>query len=106
MSEKSTSLGYIGLGLMGAPMAIRLVAAGYPLAVWGRSAAKLDAAIAAGADGLLVEVHPDPETATSDGEQSLDFAEFSDLMRALRPFAEAAGRRLPARSSLGSSPEG
>ena len=64
------------------------------------------AAIAAGADGLLVEVHPDPETATSDGEQSLDFAEFSDLMRALRPFAEAAGRRLPARSSLGSSPEG
>lgn len=50
MSEKSTSLGYIGLGLMGAPMAIRLLEAGYPLAVWGRSAAKLEAAIAAGAE--------------------------------------------------------
>jgi 3-deoxy-7-phosphoheptulonate synthase len=53
------------------------------------------AAVAAGADGLLVEVHPDPQTAWSDGEQSLDFQEFADLMEALGPFAEAAGRRLP-----------
>lgn len=53
------------------------------------------AAIAAGADGLLVEVHPDPETATSDGDQSLDFDEFGQLMTSLRPFVEAAGRRLP-----------
>ena len=52
------------------------------------------AAVAAGADGLLVEVHPDPETATSDGEQSLDFSEFDDLMSALRPFVEAAGRTM------------
>lgn len=50
------------------------------------------AAVAAGADGLLVEVHPDPETATSDGEQSLDFDEFAGLMGQLRPFVEAAGR--------------
>jgi len=50
------------------------------------------AAIAAGADGLIIEVHPDPETATSDGEQSLDFDAFDVLMRGLRPFAEAAGR--------------
>ena len=50
------------------------------------------AAIAAGADGLIVEVHPDPETAASDGEQSLDFAEFSSLMAGLAGFAEAAGR--------------
>lgn len=50
------------------------------------------AAIAAGADGLIVEVHPEPETATSDGDQSLDFAEFAALMRTLGPFAEAAGR--------------
>ena len=57
------------------------------------------AAVAAGADGLLVEVHPDPETATSDGDQSLDFAEFADLMTALRPFVEAAGRRLPSSSA-------
>jgi len=52
------------------------------------------AAVAAGADGLLVEVHPDPETATSDGEQSLDFAEFEELMASLRPFVEAAGRTM------------
>ena len=52
------------------------------------------AAIAAGADGLLVEVHPDPETAWSDGDQSLDFQGFESLMKALKPFAEAAGRTL------------
>ena len=53
------------------------------------------AAIAAGADGLIVEVHPEPETATSDGDQSLDFGEFASLMSTLRPFVEAAGRSLP-----------
>ena len=37
------------------------------------------AAIAAGADGLIVEVHPDPENALSDGYQSLDFAQFEDI---------------------------
>ena len=52
------------------------------------------AAIAAGADGLLVEVHPKPESAWSDGDQSLDFGEFEQLMRQLAPFAEAAGRTL------------
>ena len=52
------------------------------------------AAIAAGADGLLVEVHPDPEAAWSDGDQSLDFGEFERLMGQLVPFAEAAGRKL------------
>ncbi|MCK5652280.1 MAG: N-acetylneuraminate synthase family protein, partial [Gemmatimonadetes bacterium] len=52
------------------------------------------AAVAAGADGLLVEVHPDPETALSDGDQSLDLDEFRALMEGLRPFAEAAGRSL------------
>jgi 3-deoxy-7-phosphoheptulonate synthase len=52
------------------------------------------AAVAAGADGLLVEVHPDPETAWSDGEQTLDFVEFEELMKGLEPFARAAGRSL------------
>ncbi len=56
------------------------------------------AAIAAGADGLIVEVHPDPETATSDGDQSLDFAEFDAFMDGLRPFVAAAGRGLATRS--------
>ena len=50
--------------------------------------------IAARADGLIVEVHPDPETATSDGEQSLDFDEFDFLMNTLKPFVEAAGRSI------------
>ncbi|MEW5930217.1 MAG: 3-deoxy-7-phosphoheptulonate synthase [Gemmatimonadota bacterium] len=53
------------------------------------------AAVAAGADGLIVEVHPCPEKALSDGDQSLGPAAFADLMRALRPFALAAGRTLP-----------
>jgi 3-deoxy-7-phosphoheptulonate synthase len=52
------------------------------------------AAIAAGADGLIVEVHPTPETALSDGDQSLTIDAFSDLMQRLVPFAEAAGRTL------------
>ncbi|MBT8398376.1 MAG: 3-deoxy-7-phosphoheptulonate synthase, partial [Gemmatimonadetes bacterium] len=52
------------------------------------------AAVAAGADGLLVEVHPDPETAWSDGEQTLDFQEFESLMEGLRPFAAATGREM------------
>jgi 3-deoxy-7-phosphoheptulonate synthase len=52
------------------------------------------AAIAAGADGLIIEVHPEPESATSDGDQSLDFDQFADLMKTLRPFVAAAGRTL------------
>ena len=54
------------------------------------------AAIAAGADGLIVEVHPAPDEALSDGDQSLDFAEFAEFMERLRPFAKAVGRRLAA----------
>ena len=52
------------------------------------------AAIAAGADGLIVEVHPNPEMAVSDGDQSLLFEEFDSLMAGLAPFAVAAGRTL------------
>ena len=44
--------------------------------------------IAAGADGLIVEVHPDPDNAWSDGEQSLDFAGFDAMMHALEPWIE------------------
>src|SRR5688572_1304243 len=53
------------------------------------------AAIAAGADGLVVEVHPSPESALSDGDQSLTLSNFDELMRSLRLFAAAAGRRMP-----------
>ena len=52
------------------------------------------AAIAAGADGLIIEVHPSPETALSDGDQSLTMDSFAELMRRLDPFARAAGRTL------------
>jgi 3-deoxy-7-phosphoheptulonate synthase len=50
------------------------------------------AAVAAGADGLIVEVHPRPEKALSDGHQSLTPAEFEDLMRQVRVIAGAIGR--------------
>jgi len=52
------------------------------------------AAVAAGADGLLIEVHPHPKQAFSDGAQSLKPARFAALMRSLRPVAEAVGRTL------------
>jgi 3-deoxy-7-phosphoheptulonate synthase len=50
------------------------------------------AGIAAGADGLLVEVHPDPSAALSDAAQSLDLESFSSLMTTLSRVAEAVGR--------------
>lgn len=52
------------------------------------------AAVAAGADGLMVEVHHSPETAKSDGEQALFPAEFLDLMTRIRSVAEAVGRSM------------
>lgn len=53
------------------------------------------AAIAAGADGMLIEVHPSPERALSDGAQSLDPAQFAQLMQESRVIAEAIGRSIP-----------
>jgi 3-deoxy-7-phosphoheptulonate synthase len=52
------------------------------------------AAVAAGADGLLVEVHPDPDRALSDGAQSLKLEQFTELMQQLRMIAPAVGRSL------------
>jgi 3-deoxy-7-phosphoheptulonate synthase len=54
------------------------------------------AALAAGADGLIVEVHPSPAEALSDGDQSLDFTEFTSMMSIAAEFARAAGRYIPA----------
>ncbi|MFQ6032028.1 MAG: 3-deoxy-7-phosphoheptulonate synthase [Candidatus Zixiibacteriota bacterium] len=51
-------------------------------------------AIAVGADGLLIEVHPHPEEALSDGVQSLSPEEFYELMKDLNHIAQAVGRRL------------
>ncbi|PYT17650.1 MAG: 3-deoxy-7-phosphoheptulonate synthase [Acidobacteria bacterium] len=50
------------------------------------------AAVAAGADGLLVEVHPDPDHAVSDGAQTLTPQQFSDMMQQVRAVAAAVGR--------------
>jgi len=52
------------------------------------------AAIAAGTDGLLIEVHPDPKSALSDGAQTLRLDTFTRLMKELRPIVQAVGREL------------
>lgn len=52
------------------------------------------AAVAVGADGLMIEVHPCPSCALSDGPQSLTFDQFHTLMNDLRPFAQLVGRNL------------
>ena len=54
------------------------------------------AAVAAGADGLIVEVHTDPAHALSDGQQSLTPQEFADLVKKVKLIAEAVDRRLVA----------
>jgi 3-deoxy-7-phosphoheptulonate synthase len=52
------------------------------------------AAVAAGADGLMIEVHPTPDTALKDGAQSLTFDHFQDLMKRVAPVARAVGRTM------------
>ncbi len=52
------------------------------------------AAIAVGADGLLIEVHPDPKSALSDGAQTLRLDTFTQLMKELSPIVQAVGREL------------
>ncbi len=53
-----------------------------------------NAAVACGADGLLIEVHCDPDIAWSDGDQSLHLDQFRTLTSALRPFVSASGREV------------
>jgi len=59
------------------------------------------AAVAAGADGIMVEVHPNPEEALSDGAQSLFPDQFAQLMREVRIIAEAIGRRVAEPAAVG-----
>ena len=59
---------------------------------WTLVKAAAKAAVAAGADGLMIEVHPNPAEATSDGEQSLKPHRFEELMAEVRRVAEAVGR--------------
>ena len=65
------------------------------------------ASIAAGADGIILEVHPDPERALSDGYQSLNFPQFLDCIARCRSVAAAVGRSAGAtKRGPGSSAEG
>ena len=57
-------------------------------------AAVARAAIAAGADGLIIEVHPDPAHALSDGKQSLKPEKFAEMVKQVRAIAEVVGRRI------------
>jgi 3-deoxy-7-phosphoheptulonate synthase len=57
-------------------------------------AAMARAAVAAGADGLIIEVHPDPERALSDGVQSLYPDQFAQMMDQVRAIAPAVGRKI------------
>ncbi len=61
---------------------------------WDLVEAMSRAAIACGADGLMIEVHPDPANAFSDGPQSLTPKNFANLIQNLRPFIELMGRNL------------
>jgi 3-deoxy-7-phosphoheptulonate synthase len=61
-------------------------------------------AVAGGADGLLVEVHPNPDKAWSDGEQSLDFEGFDAMMYGLEPWLELRGQELLRRVGTGAEP--
>ncbi|MFQ5614226.1 MAG: 3-deoxy-7-phosphoheptulonate synthase [Anaerolineae bacterium] len=61
---------------------------------WSLVKAASKAAVAAGADGLIIEVHPDPENAVSDGAQSLKPHRFAELMKEVRAVAAAVGRSL------------
>lgn len=61
---------------------------------WKYVGAMSRAAVAAGADGLMIEVHPHPEKAVSDGPQSLNFDVFSDMLEHLEPIVKACGKSL------------
>ena len=66
-----------------------------------RSSMVCRAAVAAGADGLLIEVHPTPERALSDGVQTISTEEFAELMRQCRAIAEVIGRRVAEPAEVG-----
>ena len=53
------------------------------------------ASVAAGADGIMVEVHPNPDQALKDGAQSLTYENFQELMQQVTSVASAVGRKMP-----------
>jgi 3-deoxy-7-phosphoheptulonate synthase len=72
---------------------------------WGYVTAVARAGIAAGADGLIVEVHTNPSEAFSDGGQSLKPERFAEMVKQVRAIAEAVGRKVaPIHQPLVSQP--
>jgi 3-deoxy-7-phosphoheptulonate synthase len=67
---------------------------------WEYVQAVARAAVAAGADGLIVEVHTTPDDALSDGAQSLKPERFAEMVRQVRAIAEAVGRSVPERTRM------
>jgi len=61
---------------------------------WNLVAPMSKAAVAAGADGILIEVHSNPECALCDGEESIKPSQFKTLMQDMRKIAVAVGREL------------
>jgi len=68
---------------------------------WDLVAPMALAAVAAGANGLLIEVHPSPERALKDGPQSLTFENFAKLMKGIAPIAEAVGLKMAGKGVCG-----
>lgn len=71
-----------------------LVDPSHATGVWDYVSPLAKAAVACGADGLMIEVHNDPEHALSDGPQSLTFKHFDELMNDLKKYIELSGRTL------------
>lgn len=67
---------------------------------WEYVAAAAKASVAAGADGAIIEVHPRPDEAWSDGRQSLKPERFAQLVKEMKAIAEAVGRKIPEASPL------
>ena len=61
---------------------------------WSLVAPMAVAAVAAGADGIMVEVHPTPDKALKDGSQSLTFENFEKMMAMVKPVAQSVGRSM------------
>ena len=94
------------LALMEARRPLYEAAAALRIDTSGRTAdevlEEIVAALAAGADGIMVEVHPNPDRALSDGAQTLYSTQFDELVPQLRLIAQAIGRTvasLPARAA-------
>jgi 3-deoxy-D-manno-octulosonic acid (KDO) 8-phosphate synthase len=98
---KAASMAALGVAAVVAPLVLAMsgptgayAAVSQAAGKWGLVPALSKAAVAAGADGLIIEVHNRPEEAVSDGPQSLKPATFAALVVELRAIASAIGRKI------------